>query len=50
MNCGLPAPLKSFAATPREASCHVTTAHVLSLLLGTRWSADLAKLNPYCHV
>ena len=32
MNCGLPAPLKS-AATPREATCQVTTAHVLFLLL-----------------
>ena len=26
-------PLKSFTATPREATCHVTTAHVLFLLL-----------------
>ena len=33
VNCGLLAPLKSFAATPREATCHETTTHVLSLLL-----------------
>ena len=33
----LSAPLKSFTATPREATCHVTTAHALFLLLlGTR--------------
>ena len=33
MNCGLPAPLKSFTATPREATCHIITAHALALLL-----------------